>query len=208
LAVSFLSLASSAKAPPISPDAIPVFDAAFVCRMTTGVRPLLPDGIDIGKHCLPIDPSAFRTLILSAIPEEDWGDLWKEGSVAIGRSQQYGDKYFLIRWFSPHFVRPGVEGSYKVPDELGDQWEHLLLEPLRPPQPAYQATETARLGPATTSWDPTATAPRCCFQAGMPELRNDPRFAPLCARLGLVEFWMATDKWPDCAAGDPERKRC
>jgi len=37
------------------------------------------------------------------------------------------------------------------------------------------------------------------FQAGMPELRNDPRFARLCARLGLVEFWIATGRWPDCA---------
>jgi hypothetical protein len=37
------------------------------------------------------------------------------------------------------------------------------------------------------------------FQQGMPELRNDPRFARLCARLGLVELWTATDVWPDCA---------
>jgi hypothetical protein len=41
------------------------------------------------------------------------------------------------------------------------------------------------------------------FQAGMPELRNDPRFARLCARLGLVEFWIATAKWPDCASEVP-----
>ena len=37
----------------------------------------------------------------------------------------------------------------------------------------------------------------------MPELRNDPRFAGLCARLGLVEFWLTTDKWPDCASEVP-----
>ena len=37
------------------------------------------------------------------------------------------------------------------------------------------------------------------FQASMPELRNDPRFARLCARLGLVELWTATGRWPDCA---------
>ena len=36
------------------------------------------------------------------------------------------------------------------------------------------------------------------FQDGMPELRNDPRFPRLCARLGLGDFWMATGKWPDC----------
>jgi hypothetical protein len=34
--------------------------------------------------------------------------------------------------------------------------------------------------------------------ADMPELRNDPRFVRLCARLGLVGFWMATGRWPDC----------
>jgi hypothetical protein len=32
----------------------------------------------------------------------------------------------------------------------------------------------------------------------MPELRNDPRFVRLCARFGLVEFWLTTSKWPDC----------
>jgi hypothetical protein len=37
----------------------------------------------------------------------------------------------------------------------------------------------------------------------MPELRNDLRFARLCARLGLVGFWRATGKWPDCAAEVP-----
>jgi hypothetical protein len=36
------------------------------------------------------------------------------------------------------------------------------------------------------------------FHAAMPELRNDRRFVSLCARLGLVEFWLATGKWPDC----------
>jgi hypothetical protein len=46
---------------------------------------------------------------------------------------------------------------------------------------------------------PDGYRPSLLFQAGMPELRNDPRFARLCARLGLVEFWMTTNKWPDCA---------
>jgi hypothetical protein len=37
----------------------------------------------------------------------------------------------------------------------------------------------------------------------MPELRNDPRSVPLCARLALVEFWLATGKWPDCVDDVP-----
>lgn len=66
---------------------------------------------------------------------------------------------------------------------------------------AYQAAESARLGPAGTSDDimgPDAYRTSLLFQAHMPEMRNDPRFPRLCARLGLVEFWTATGKWPDC----------
>ncbi len=67
---------------------------------------------------------------------------------------------------------------------------------------AYRAAETACLGPIGTSDDimgPDGYRTSLLFQAGMPELRNDARFARLCARLGLVEFWLATGKWPDCA---------
>ena len=41
------------------------------------------------------------------------------------------------------------------------------------------------------------------FWDGMPELRNDKRFVRLCARLGLIEFWTATNKWPDCVDDVP-----
>jgi len=66
---------------------------------------------------------------------------------------------------------------------------------------AYRTAEIARLGPLGTADDlmgPDGYRPALLFHAGMPELRNDPRFVPLCARLGLVEFWLATGKWPDC----------
>jgi TolB-like protein/class 3 adenylate cyclase len=71
---------------------------------------------------------------------------------------------------------------------------------------AYRAAEKSRLGPTGSSDDvmgPDAYRTSLLFQAGMPELRNDPRFARLCARLGLVEFWTATGKWPDCAGELP-----
>jgi TolB-like protein/tetratricopeptide (TPR) repeat protein len=67
---------------------------------------------------------------------------------------------------------------------------------------AYRAAESACLGPIGTGDDvmgPDGYRTSLLFQIGMPELRNDPRFARLCARLGLVEFWTATGKWPDCA---------
>ncbi len=67
---------------------------------------------------------------------------------------------------------------------------------------AYSTAEDACLGPRGTADDimgPDGYRTGLLFHAGMPELRNDPRFVRLCARLGLVEFWLATEKWPDCA---------
>ena len=67
---------------------------------------------------------------------------------------------------------------------------------------AYELAGTACLGPTGTSDDilgPDGYRTSLLFMSGMPEMRNDPRCAQLCARLGLVEFWMTTDKWPDCA---------
>jgi TolB-like protein len=67
---------------------------------------------------------------------------------------------------------------------------------------AFRAAEKNCLGPTGTSNDimgPDGYRTSLLFQADMPELRNDPRFVRLCARLGLVEFWTATGKWPDCA---------
>lgn len=66
---------------------------------------------------------------------------------------------------------------------------------------AYRTAESARLGPSGTSDDimgPDGYRTALLFHAGMPELRNDPRFVPLCARLGLVDFWRTTGRWPDC----------
>ncbi|MDH4126623.1 MAG: hypothetical protein OEW64_10040 [Gammaproteobacteria bacterium] len=66
---------------------------------------------------------------------------------------------------------------------------------------AYALAENARLGPTGASEDimgPDAYRTSILFQAGLPELRDDPRFLRLCARLGLVEYWTVTGRWPDC----------
>ncbi|MGE0486908.1 MAG: hypothetical protein AB7Q81_22335 [Gammaproteobacteria bacterium] len=66
---------------------------------------------------------------------------------------------------------------------------------------AYDAAAQARLGPAGGADDvmgPDGYRTSLLFQVDMPELRNDPRFADLCARLGLVEFWLGSGQWPDC----------
>jgi TolB-like protein len=71
---------------------------------------------------------------------------------------------------------------------------------------AYEVADSGRLGPAGRADDilgPDAYRPSLLFQVDMPEMRNDPRFPRLCARLGLVEFWTTTGIWPDCATAVP-----
>ncbi len=42
------------------------------------------------------------------------------------------------------------------------------------------------------------------FQPELKAFRADPRFMPLAHRLGLVDFWLATGRWPDFCA-EPDR---
>ena len=37
------------------------------------------------------------------------------------------------------------------------------------------------------------------FYPGAEILRQDPRFVRFCARLGLCDYWVVTNRWPDCA---------
>jgi hypothetical protein len=41
------------------------------------------------------------------------------------------------------------------------------------------------------------------FPKAYPALRADPRFVAVCARLGLVEYWLESGHWPDCAGDVP-----
>ena len=70
----------------------------------------------------------------------------------------------------------------------------------------YGLAATAKLGPSGSDDDimgPDGFRTSLLFQAGMPELRNDSRFPALRAGLKLVEFWIASIKWPDCAVEVP-----
>jgi hypothetical protein len=70
----------------------------------------------------------------------------------------------------------------------------------------FRLAETARLGPRGAADDVLgvdAYRTGLLFWKDMPEIRNDVRFVRLCARLGLVEFWLSSGKWPDCAGTTP-----
>lgn len=67
---------------------------------------------------------------------------------------------------------------------------------------SFAMAERSRLDPAgnpTDALGANAYRTHGLFEASVTKLRADPRFVKLCARLGLVEYWLATQKWPDCA---------
>lgn len=66
----------------------------------------------------------------------------------------------------------------------------------------FALLERCRFGPSGSSQDVMGThAYRTIllFPKAYPTLRADPRFVKVCARLGLVEYWLETQNWPDCA---------
>jgi TolB-like protein len=66
---------------------------------------------------------------------------------------------------------------------------------------AYAMSDTASFTPSDSDDVMGIDAYRTyfLFHASYPQLRADPRFVHLCARLGLVQYWTATKHWPDCA---------
>jgi TolB-like protein len=71
---------------------------------------------------------------------------------------------------------------------------------------AYETLDKVKIGPSGGRGDVMGTnayRPHVMFAAANEDLHADTRFVKLCARLGLVEYWLATQKWPDCAATVP-----
>ena len=67
---------------------------------------------------------------------------------------------------------------------------------------AYELLDRAKLGPSGGPKDTLgyfAYRTPLLFLAAFPKLNADRRFVKLCARLGLVEYWLTTQNWPDCA---------
>jgi TolB-like protein len=70
----------------------------------------------------------------------------------------------------------------------------------------YALLNRCRFGPAGTDEDVMgmhAYRTLLLFPKAYTHLRADRRFVHLCARLGLVEYWLETNHWPDCALDVP-----
>ncbi len=71
---------------------------------------------------------------------------------------------------------------------------------------AFALLARCRFGPCGSPRDVMGThayRTLLLFPKAYPRLRADRRFMKVCARLGLVEYWLETGHWPDCAAEVP-----
>ena len=109
-----------------------------------------------------------------------------------------------ITWWHTRFLKPLREARSENQVDDG----HLdRVQMIRPSirgfaGEAFDILDGAKLGPSggphqldgcQCLTQPHDLSDRLSFVA------PDPRFLKLCARLGLVEYWLETLKWPDCA---------
>jgi hypothetical protein len=67
---------------------------------------------------------------------------------------------------------------------------------------ALDIAARAEFGPPPDAPDPRgqdAYGVTALFSVPMSELRRSPRFVDICDRVGLVDYWVTLDVWPDCA---------
>jgi hypothetical protein len=118
------------------------------------------------------------------------------GAIAFARTMQYPTAENRVRW---------LDNLRNTVDETGHidaGFPTVLTAKFGFVDEIYELLDRAKLGPSGGPNDQRnflAYTTGGLFMTDFPELRVDQRFVKLCARLGLVEYWLATQKWPDCA---------
>jgi hypothetical protein len=92
-----------------------------------------------------------------------------------------------------------VGGLPDLKTELPAVQDYLLAAHLGLADEAYATVKHASLGPCGTTDDTRDRTP-VRGSCSKPACRSSERSAlRACARLGLVEFWITSGRWPDCA---------
>jgi TolB-like protein len=122
-----------------------------------------------------------------------------QGVVAFGRVMREGNRRGRRLMFETICKRADATGHIDaqvavIAAELGDIDE------------TYALLDRCHFGPSGAEYDVMgmhAYRTLLLFPKAYGALRADPRFVKLCARLGLVEYWLETNHWPDCAHDVP-----
>ena len=109
----------------------------------------------------------------------------------------------VMRDASPPSRRRAIEAVLERFETTGhaDFWELRLAAHVGALDEAHTIAAQATFGPAGDNQDQmgwNAYRTEGLFSSMFPEFRRDPRFINLCARLGLVDYWLTKQQWPDC----------
>jgi tetratricopeptide (TPR) repeat protein len=149
-------------------------------------------------------------LILVCVQTQDWATF--AALLAPERLAQFPlrESDRLVRGYasvmrdpSPESRRRPIESARRRFEATGyaDFLQLQLAADAGAAEEAHTIAARAKFGPAGNDRDQLGTdayRPGPLFYYSSPLLRRDPRFVDLCARLGLVEYWLTTQQWPDC----------
>ena len=162
----------------------------------------------------PDDHQGLATLILAQAHAGNWVEV--DRLIDPARLAQHPlrehshlvELVAVLRDPTPENVRNGLATLTDSIEQTGHVTAEIFpwLAELDLAEEAYALLDRAKLGPSGGPMDMlgnTAYRTHMLFAAAFTKLRADPRFVKLCARLGLVEYWLATQNWPDCAETVP-----
>jgi adenylate cyclase len=158
----------------------------------------------------PDNQLAAMNLITVCVHTQDWARV--DGLLAPERLAQFPLREYerrtlgvasVMRDPSPRSRHRPIEAARRHFEASGyaDSSQLQLAAHLGALDEAHTIAAQARFGPAGDERDQMgwyAYRTHLLFQSIYPEFRRDPRFVQLCARLGLVDYWLTTQHWPDC----------
>jgi TolB-like protein len=162
----------------------------------------------------PEDQQGTGYLILISCAIGDWDEIDRltapkrlaqfplrenSGLIATAATLRYptlANRQFLFDMMKARVEKHGaVDAAFVAFSSLIGMAEHI-----------YPVFEKLRFGPSHTKGDALglmAYRSHLIFTPAAKDARADPRFVTLCARLGLVDYWLTYDVWPDCVDDVP-----
>ena len=153
---------------------------------------------------------AATNLLILCAHTQDWAAV--DSLLAPDRLEQYPlrENEEGLRWFVSVLRDPSAESRRRVIDRALQQFETFgtasvfllqLAAQHGAADEAHDIASRACFGPTGHPSDEIgfdAYRPVLLLHSMFPEFRRDPRFVKLCARFGLVDYWLTTQQWPDC----------
>jgi len=195
------------KADPLDPSAANMRARALwhAGRYTEARR-----GFEDGLAKWPEHHYMAGNLLFILVHTQDWAAV--DALIAPDRVAQFPSKEFertfppyasIMRDPSPASRSRPIEAARRRFAETGsaDFFQLQWAAELGFEEEAHAIALRARFAPVGRSSDMLdydAYRPTLLFNSMFPQFRRDPRFVKLCTRLGLVNYWQTTQRWPDC----------